>query len=118
MLAFLSSAILLGCCLYGLFLFECQKNWRQIPHLSVLPAATDFPFISILIAARNEETNLEACLNSVLQQKYPADRFEVILIDDHSEDQTPNIAQKFEAQNLHLYHLSDYLKGRKKFYFF
>lgn len=47
-----------------------------------------FPFISVVIAARNEESNIEQCLHSVLKQHYPPDRFEVIVVDDHSTDRT------------------------------
>lgn len=44
------------------------------------------PFVSILIPARNEEQNVERCLRSLLAQSYPA--FEVIVLDDHSTDET------------------------------
>lgn len=47
------------------------------------------PLISVLIPARNEEANIEACLNSLLQQDYPD--FEVLVLDDNSEDSTAQI---------------------------
>lgn len=50
--------------------------------------------VSVIIPARNEEKNIEKCLLSVLNQHYEQGRFEVILIDDHSEDNTLAIAQQ------------------------
>jgi cellulose synthase/poly-beta-1,6-N-acetylglucosamine synthase-like glycosyltransferase len=52
--------------------------------------------ISVVIAARNEEKNIGACLSSITNQNYPKDLFEVIVVDDYSEDETVNIAAKFE----------------------
>ncbi len=44
--------------------------------------------VSILIAARNEETSIDKCIQSVLQQTYPSQYIEIIIIDDASEDAT------------------------------
>lgn len=63
-----------------------KKNYRQIPD-SLLPS------VSVLIPARNEERNLKALLTSLVNQNYP--NYEVILIDDNSEDKTYEIAQSF-----------------------
>jgi chlorobactene glucosyltransferase len=52
----------------------------------------DFPFVSILVPARNEEKNIENCLRSLLAQDYPF--FEIIVLDDQSTDNTPIILQQ------------------------
>jgi len=44
--------------------------------------------ISVIIAARNEELHLETLINALANQAYPADKFEVIIIDDRSTDNT------------------------------
>ncbi len=49
----------------------------------------DLPLVSILVPARNEETNIRRCIQSLLTQDYPS--FEVIVFDDESEDGTPKI---------------------------
>ena len=56
--------------------------------LIAAPAEDDLPFVSVVVAARNEERNIRRCLESILEQDYPADRFEVIVSDDHSTDRT------------------------------
>lgn len=53
------------------------------------------PFVSVVVAARDEESNLASCLESVLRQTYPTDSFEVIVINDHSTDRTERICQAF-----------------------
>ena len=55
--------------------------------------------VSILIAARNEENNIERLLKSLYNQTFEKDLFEVIIIDDHSKDNTlliyPNPAKDY-----------------------
>lgn len=53
-----------------------------------------WPSVSVLVAARNEENNILACLQSLSLQLYPG-KLEVLVGDDHSEDQTLEIAQSF-----------------------
>ncbi len=56
---------------------------------------TGTPFVSILVAARNEEKNLGDCLESILAVDYPADKFEILVGNDNSEDQTGEVANAF-----------------------
>jgi cellulose synthase/poly-beta-1,6-N-acetylglucosamine synthase-like glycosyltransferase len=56
------------------------------------------PLISVLIAARNEEHYLSDCLISVLNQSYDTERYEVIVINDHSSDRTESICQEFAGR--------------------
>jgi chlorobactene glucosyltransferase len=51
----------------------------------------DAPLVSVVIPARNEVRNIEACLTSVLAARYPA--LEVIVVDDHSDDGTGDAAR-------------------------
>lgn len=58
---------------------------------------------SIIIPAYNVEKYLAECVNSVLRQKY--DDFEILLIDDGSNDQTACICDEFKKNtNVHVYH--------------
>jgi chlorobactene glucosyltransferase len=68
--------------------------------IEYLPEATgpaSYPRISVLIPARNESRILSQALNTLLQQDYPD--FEVLVIDDHSEDDTYQIASSFAARD-------------------
>ena len=54
--------------------------------------------ISVVIAARNEAENIAACIQSLQHQTYSKENFEVIVIDDHSEDNTFEIAKEIFTQ--------------------
>lgn len=56
----------------------------------------DGPLVSILVPARNEGRNIEACIRSLLLQDYP--RYELIVLDDHSTDTTGEIARRLMEQ--------------------
>jgi len=53
--------------------------------------------ISVLIAARNEAKNIERLLQSLYNQSYKKEDFEVVLVDDHSDDDTYSLVEKFAA---------------------
>lgn len=50
-----------------------------------------WPLISMLVPARNEERSIASCVRSLLAQDYP--NFELIVLDDHSDDATAAIVQ-------------------------
>lgn len=57
----------------------------------------DNPLVSIIMAARNTEPYLHACLDSVMAQTYS--NWELIAINDHSEDRTPQIFEEYAAKD-------------------
>ncbi len=58
-------------------------------------ASDSVPFVSVVIAARNEEENLPDCLKSLADQTYPADKFEIIVANDCSTDDTAGVCDRF-----------------------
>lgn len=72
--------------------------------------------ISVIVPCRNEAKNIEACIRALLKQDYPAELLEIIVVDDHSTDQTANIAQSFSDRGVRLLRLSDavpHTQGKK-----
>jgi len=60
-----------------------------------------WPAVSIVIAARNEASNLLAYLPKVLEQDYPG-QWEVVLANDRSSDESEKILKRFQNQYKHL----------------
>lgn len=58
--------------------------------------------VSVLIAARNEENNIEKLLESLKNQSFPKELFEVIIVNDHSTDNTDEIINDFINKNKEL----------------
>ena len=67
---------------------------------------------SVIIPARNEAANIKACVDSILAQDYPKEAFEIIVIDDFSEDDTAFIVEALHQQypQVRLLKLADHCK--------
>lgn len=96
--------ILFGLAIFTLaaFVISCIVMWfgnRTIKFLDEIPAASsaNYPKVSILIAARNEEKNIAEALQSVLQLDYPD--FEILIVNDRSTDRTGEILEKMARAN-------------------
>jgi len=73
-------------------LVQCMVRVPVIGTENRPDAGEDLPMISVVVPAHNEQAGIAECLQSVLEQDYP--RFEVILVNDRSEDLTATIAKK------------------------
>jgi chlorobactene glucosyltransferase len=60
----------------------------------------NWPLLSVIIPARNEERNIAACVGALLAQDYP--HYEIIVIDDRSEDGTGQILEGLARQDRRL----------------
>ena len=52
-------------------------------------------FVSVVITTKNEQKNIEKCLQSIKIQDLPQDKIEIIVIDNNSNDKTKEIAGKY-----------------------
>lgn len=66
--------------------------------------------VSIIIPCRNEEKHIDKCLDSVIDQDYPKESLEVLVIDGMSKDKTKKIIEGYS----HKYHFIRYLENSKK----
>ena len=57
------------------------------------------PRVTLIVPARNEATNIARCLQSLCTQPYPKDRYDIIVIDDHSTDDTAAIVGSIAAHD-------------------
>jgi chlorobactene glucosyltransferase len=79
-----------------------RRHWLTIPRREAHP--DDAPFVSVIVPARNEARCIERCVASLLAQRYP--RFEVIAIDDRSQDGTGEILERLARTDARLRVLS------------
>ena len=61
-------------------------------------ALADFPFVSLLVAAKNEEAVIGNLVKALCSQDYPNDKYEVWVIDDNSSDKTPQVLAQMERE--------------------
>ncbi|MEE9373264.1 MAG: glycosyltransferase [Saprospiraceae bacterium] len=95
---------------YAVFILKIRSDWskkNETTYCQIL----NFPFVSVIISARNEENNISDCLKSIIATDYPLDKYEILLIDDHSDDNTVALAENLEIQNLVIYKLKNHIKS-------
>jgi cellulose synthase/poly-beta-1,6-N-acetylglucosamine synthase-like glycosyltransferase len=69
---------------------------------------TDFPKVSVLVAARNEEKNILTCLQALEQLDYPKEKLQILIGNDSSEDNTASFVEHFikDKSNYKLFHIT------------
>ena len=72
-------------------------------HFRLRQRDDDFkPFVSVIIAARNEEENIGFLLDDLLVQDYPAEKLEIIVADDCSDDNTRGVVKEYIAKDIRI----------------
>lgn len=88
-------------CYFYLRYLTIASRWQR-RHSSAQPIAdSDLPKVSVIVCARNEQTNLQDYLHHLLTQDYPC--YEVIVVNDGSEDDTQIILERYTLQSKQLY---------------
>ena len=87
--------MLLGLCVafYAIVILGLVVGLRRL----IVPGTTAQPFVSVVVAARNEERNIGKLLDCLTRQDYS--QFEIIIVNDRSTDGTAAIIEQF--QNVH-----------------
>ena len=83
-----------------------KKGWSRLVYFRKNNQAPK-TFVSVLIAARNEEDKLEKTIKDILAQNYPKHLFELIIVDDHSTDKTTEIILSYSSQGVRLIKLNE-----------
>jgi len=112
-LNYVLSAILVGVALTWIFLIRSMWiTFRDSPFLDQFNSKPHVkPKVSVILPARNEERFIERCLKSLAEQDY--ENYEIIAIDDRSDDRTGEIIKKITQKIPNLvYALAD-LKPEK-----
>lgn len=90
-------AVLLPC--LAVLLRRKHPPASERPTPQAPPGEGALPQITVLVAARNEEDNLPRLLDALLQQDWPADRLQIVVVDDRSEDGTAGVLAEAAARH-------------------
>lgn len=82
-----------------------RAGWSVLPFFT--RKATPKTKVSVIIAARNEAANIGRTLSDILQQDFPSELLEVIVVDDHSTDDTAAVVTSFAGQGVKLLKLNE-----------
>src|ERR1035437_343864 len=78
-------------------LWRLRKRTSLAAYSPSLPTHAALELVSVIVPARNEARNIEACVRSILATIWP--NIEVIVVNDHSTDGTGDIARRLAAEN-------------------
>ena len=97
----LASILLIAILIFQVLLvLNVFSNWLTLKSLDAYSDLDEWPPVSMLVPARNEADNIEACLSSLLAQDYP--NYEVIVLDDGSTDETREILDRIKIKEPNL----------------
>lgn len=75
-----------------------------------LPVSDPTVQITVIIPARNESANITKCLDALMYQDYPTAFWEVIIVNDFSDDNTTELVKQHPLSNLRLIDMSEALQ--------
>ncbi len=91
---FISSAFLL---IYIFRIVYYRVGWKRI--FSGQEEKVEYPMVSVVIPVRNEENHIRLLLNDLMEQDYPVGNYEVIIVDDHSTDDTRQVVESIRLKH-------------------
>jgi cellulose synthase/poly-beta-1,6-N-acetylglucosamine synthase-like glycosyltransferase len=91
------------------------SGWNKLPEFT-LDKSTDSLKVTVIIAFRNEEQNLPVLFDALNKQSYSHSCTEIIFVDDHSEDHSASLVQKFalSRKNIRMVSIETSEAGKKK----
>ena len=75
-----------------LYYHQCSKTDGHMP-------IDEYPFVSVMVPAHNESVVIRRTVRALLNFDYPHDRYEIIVINDNSTDDTANVLKQIQAAN-------------------
>lgn len=96
--------------LYALLIIRYTLGWYKVKEITNKGFT---PKVSILIAMRNEENEVVRLVQNLQHQIYPTDKLELILVNDHSTDNTLNVLKSIQLDNLQVINMPNGQFGKK-----
>ena len=95
---------------YWFIMSRYRYGWHQLDTWQIPAGFEAQTLVSVLVPARNESRHILTCVESILRQNYPTHLFELIVIDDHSTDQTHKLVEDLAHSQIRLLKLSDFIR--------
>jgi glycosyltransferase involved in cell wall biosynthesis len=107
----LTILFIIGILVWIVFLIDATIGLRQIDSLEVEENLENGPLLSVIVAARNEEKQIRASIQSQLKQTY--EHIEWILVNDRSTDATGKVMDEFKKEDTRItvIHIQDLPEG-------
>jgi biofilm PGA synthesis N-glycosyltransferase PgaC len=99
--------------IYSFIIFSFLIGWIRIKKFKKGAPAPSSVFTSVIIAVKNEEQNIPSLLNSLANQTIHHADYEIIIINDHSNDNTEYLMNSADLPNLKLLNLPLGKRGKK-----
>ena len=117
MLVQLFTVVVVLICIYTLrhYVFTINRVFGRQRHAYSDVECADWPFVTILIAAHNEEAVVADCIQALLQVDYPANRLKIVPVNDRSTDRTREIIDDLVERypgRIHPFHRTDGKPGK------
>jgi len=79
---------------YVVVVFLLVTGWQKAKAQHHISNKDAMQSLSVIIPVRNEAETIDCLLDDLFNQRYPKDKFEIIVVNDHSEDNTIQVVEK------------------------
>lgn len=86
--------LLLSLLAYGYIIGRCYVAWKKQPIPAIPERYSPITKLTVIIPVRNEALHLSDLVRDLEKQNYPTKLFEVLVVDDHSDDGTCRLVQE------------------------
>jgi chlorobactene glucosyltransferase len=88
----------------GMFLYAIGRTYLFRETLPIKEDCTGvaLPLVTLVIPARNEEHNIEICLEGIITLDYPVELLQVVVVNDHSTDATRELVLRYAERYPHI----------------
>ncbi len=84
---------------YVIVIYMITRGWHRTSTFRRKSLVPTVPTVSIIIAVRNESMTISKCIAGLMEQDFPKRLMEIIVVDDHSEDQTLQILNQLSKSS-------------------
>ena len=86
--------LILAGAFYALMICAFAVGFQRVRKQTYPSLSADIPFVSVIVPARDEGVFIKTCIDTIRANDYPPDRYEIIVVDDLSEDDTAEIVRE------------------------